>query len=64
MLTEKVQDGTTRPERFLTVREVSRMLRKDETSIRRHLREGALPGARIGEAWRVRRSDLEALFDR
>lgn len=48
---------------FLSVEEVSAMLRISPQTIRKHIREGKLPAARFGHFWRVRRSDLEALFD-
>jgi excisionase family DNA binding protein len=47
---------------FLTVEEVSAMLRISPQTIRKHVREGKLPAARFGHFWRVRRSDLEGLF--
>ena len=49
---------------FLSVEDVSAMLRITPQTIRRHIREGKLPAARFGRFWRVRRTDLEALFDR
>lgn len=49
---------------YLSVGEVAAMLRISPQTIRLHIREDKLPAARFGLEWRVRRSDLEALFDR
>ncbi len=47
---------------YLTVSEISEMLRISEYSIRKQCQRGALPAARFGTKWRVRRADLDAMF--
>jgi excisionase family DNA binding protein len=59
MAPERVADRVE----FLRVEEVATMLRISPQTIRRYIREGKLPAVRFGHFWRVRRSDLEALFD-
>ncbi len=49
-------------EEFLTAEEVAAMLRIAPQTIRRLIRQGDIPAARIGAKWRIRRSDLEARF--
>jgi excisionase family DNA binding protein len=56
---ERVADSVE----FLNVEEVAAMLRISPQTIRKHIREGKLPAARFGHFWRVRRFDLEELFD-
>ena len=51
-------------EQFLTAEEVATMLKIAPQTARKLIRQGSIPAARIGAKWRVRRSDLEALFDR
>lgn len=48
---------------LLTVQEAAKLLRVHEDSLRRSLKEGKLPGVKIGRVWRIRRADIEALFD-
>jgi excisionase family DNA binding protein len=43
---------------FLTVEEAAELLRVDETTVRRALREGELPGQKIGRVWRIPKADL------
>ena len=59
-----VADKRTGQEEYLTVEELSTMLRITPQTIRKHIRNGKMPAARFGSKWRVRRGDLEALFDR
>ena len=53
---------------LLTVPEVAAMLRLDEQTVRKWLREGTLPGFRLGNnrkaGWRVRRSELDDYLER
>lgn len=51
-------------EEFLTAEEVAALLRIAPQTARRLIRQGETPAARIGAKWRVRKSDLEAIFDR
>ncbi len=52
---------------LLTVPEVADMLRLNEQTVRRWLRDGTLPGFRIGHnrkaGWRMRRSEVEAYLE-
>ena len=47
------------PERILTVAEVSKILRIGEKTVRDLLRDNALPGIKVGKAWRIPEEDLE-----
>jgi excisionase family DNA binding protein len=44
---------------FLTVKEAATLLRLHPTTVHRHLNAGILPGNRIGQKWRIRRTDLD-----
>ena len=48
-------------ERFLTPVEVAEILRVKTSTVKRWLREGKLPGQKLGRLWRVKLSDLEKL---
>jgi excisionase family DNA binding protein len=48
----------------LTVAEAARFLGRSTEQIRRYLREGVLPGRRLGGQWFVDRPDLEAFAQR
>ena len=52
---------------LLTVPEVAAMLRLNEQTVRRWLRDGTLPGFRFGQnrkaGWRVRRSELDRYIE-
>lgn len=45
---------------LLTVAETARLLRRSTEQVRRYLREGELPGRRLGGQWFVDREDAEA----
>lgn len=47
---------------FLTLNEVARKLRLAVTTVRRYVREGRLPAARFGRAYRVSSEDLAAFI--
>jgi excisionase family DNA binding protein len=50
---------------ILTVREVAEFLRVSPDTVRRFLRQGALPGRKIGpRQWRIRRDDVDAFWRR
>ena len=53
-------DVPLRDKLFLTVKEAVRFSGLPESTIRRLLRSGKLPGFKAG-AWRIRRADLEEL---
>lgn len=44
----------------LTPEEAARLLRVSLDTVRKMLREGRLPGAKVGREWRILRRDLEA----
>ena len=43
---------------FLTVKEVSEMLKMNEVTILRYLRSGKLIGYKFGKDWRIEEKDL------
>lgn len=47
---------------LLTVAETARLLQRSTEQVRRYLREGALPGRRLGGQWFVQRQDVERLL--
>ena len=49
---------------LLTVAETAKMLRRSTEQVRRYLREGVLPGRRIGGQWFIMRPDVDALLAR
>ena len=48
---------------FLTIREVAHLLKLSEATIRKWCREGRLPALKLGKAYRIRRSDIDRLFE-
>ena len=46
-----------------TTAEVAKLLRVDQTTVQGWLRDGLLPGIRLGRLWRVRHADLETFGD-
>ena len=55
-------ERTATRDEYLSIPQLAAMLKITPQTLRRHIREGQIPAARIGGHWRVRRSDLEALF--
>ena len=51
--------GNESDELFLTVEEVADQLRVSTQTVRRWVKEGELPGYRVGRCFRVKRADLE-----
>jgi len=47
---------------LLTAQEVAALLRVDEATVRRWLRDGELFGLKMGRAWRVSESELQAFL--
>lgn len=47
---------------LLTVEEVAEYLKMNPQVIRRWLREGKLPGSKIGRAWRVSKQDIDDMI--
>jgi excisionase family DNA binding protein len=52
------------PEELLTVAETARLLSRSTEQVRRYLREGVLPGRRLGGQWFIARPDAETLLTR
>src|SRR3972149_614996 len=48
------------PSEMLTVREIARLCKVHEVTVRRHIREGRLKAVKMGKSVRVRREDFEA----
>lgn len=46
----------------LTITEAAAYLRVTTITVRRMIQRGELNGTQIGSAWRIRRSDVDALF--
>lgn len=46
----------------LTVAETAKLIGRSTEQIRRYLREGVLPGQRLGGQWFIDRSDVDALL--
>lgn len=57
--------GPHAPQRkpFLNVREAARALRLDESTLYRHLREGRIPGVKLGGRYLVPAALIEELAD-
>ncbi len=47
---------------FLTLDEAAKMLQMHPVTVRRHLRNGTIPGRKIGGEWRISRMGLEAFL--
>ena len=54
-----VQDGVKVYEVWLTPEQLATIFQVNPVTIRRALREGRLPGTKIGELWRTDPSDLD-----
>lgn len=50
-------------EDLLTAREVQDLLKLDRTTVYRMLKDGRLAGVKVGQQWRFRRREVEALLD-
>lgn len=48
-------------EEVYTPKEVAKALKLSEKTVLQYLREGRLPGFRVGKHWRIRRADLAAM---
>jgi excisionase family DNA binding protein len=53
---------TTKPQELLTLAEAAEYLRLHRRTLTRLLREGTVPGTKIGRQWRVRKADLDAVL--
>ncbi len=47
---------------YLSLKEVADLLRVSERTVHRLIKVRALPAAKIGGQWRVRKSDVDRLF--
>lgn len=47
---------------FLSVKEVADLLRLSERTIITYIRSGKIPAANAGRTYRIRKSDIDALF--
>ena len=51
-------------EGYLTVSETARLLKVHPKTVFRWLESRQLQGCKIGRTWRIRRSDIDKLFER
>jgi len=49
---------------YLTVDQVAELLQVHSNTIYLWLLSGKLPGAKIGDTWRIRKSDIDAFFEK
>lgn len=49
----------SRQSETLTPEEAAKYLRVSPATVYRHLRSGRLPGAKVGQQWRIRKVDLD-----
>ena len=47
---------------ILTVGEIAAVFRQDRETVKRHARQGRLPGFKLGKAWYFRWSDIEDMM--
>jgi excisionase family DNA binding protein len=52
------------PLEYLTIADLAALMHVSTDTAYTWARTGRVPASRVGGVWRVRRSDLEALFDR
>ncbi len=67
--TTMAEEPEREPERLLTVREVARQLRVDDTTVRRWIKSGSLEAITLPhrgkrQAYRIKQSTLDALIKR
>jgi len=48
---------------YLTVNEAADLMRCEKKKVRQLLRDGVLPGRRVGRTWRIPRHQLEAWME-
>ena len=49
-------------ERYLTIAQAAASLQMNAEVLRRMCRDGRIPAAKFGDLWRIRQSDLNAMF--
>lgn len=59
MNNEEYRDKSMVPAEILTPEEAASYLRVHPQTVYRKLRLGQMPGAKIGDQWRIRRADLD-----
>ncbi len=50
-------------EELLTIEQAAVLLQKHQNSVRRLLRQGKLPGVKVGGEWRIHKAALIAMFE-
>jgi len=48
---------------YLTAKEIAKTLKFNHITIQRYIKSGYLPGAKVGNCWRVRKDVFEAWLD-
>jgi excisionase family DNA binding protein len=51
-------------ERFLTTEDIAEQLQVTEYTVRKWIRDGAIPAIRVGKNWRVAPADYQAFLQR
>ena len=64
MATPRARGGQTEATVLLTVPEVAAIFQVTAQTIRNWIDHGTLPAVRVGRAFRIRRQDVDALFER
>ena len=49
---------------YLTLKEVAELLQLHPETVRKRTIDGKIPGTQIGEVWRYRKADIDALFEK
>lgn len=62
-LVQRALDDTAHLEDLLTPAEVSVILRRSPSQVRRMCRSGAMPSSRVGRDYRIRRGDAQAFLE-
>ena len=48
---------------YLTIEQASELLQVHYNTVYRWVTTGVLPGAKIGDSWRIKKSDIESFFE-
>lgn len=51
-------------DKYLSKQETAEILGVSERTIARYLKDGKLPGAILGKAWRIKETDVQEFFER
>ncbi len=49
---------------YLTIEETAELLKVHYNTVYRWVVSGKLPAAQFGDSWRIRKSDIDALFEK